>query len=162
MKITNILAIAFLIAIGSAANCQAQIIVATETQNGVYADGMYKSSPPEYVSHFVLLEDQKKLVRTQLVRIKTGDIIADHPEYKILAEEMIGDGSPGHPKQKIFTPVGAPGTAAVEMLQIGETFFNYCKSSIDAMFMAHGTIRKSISSKENIMKLLEQAKRGKR
>jgi hypothetical protein len=67
MKLTNSLPIAFLIAIWSAANCQAQIIVATETENAAYADGIYESSPPEYVSHFVLLEDQKKLVRTQLV-----------------------------------------------------------------------------------------------
>jgi hypothetical protein len=161
MKVRHFLVVTLLIVICPGLMCHAQIIIATETENGTYAGGKYKSSPPEYISTFVLLDREKRLVRTQLVRINTGDVIADISEYKILTEEILGDDSPGHPKQRVFTAVGTPGTQAVEMLQIGETFFNYCKSSFDALFTAHGTIKKSISSEENIMRLLKNSKRDK-
>ena len=161
MKVRQFLVVPFLIVIFPQLMCHAQIIIATETENGIYADGKYKSSPPEYISHFVLLDREKTLVRTKLVRIKTGDVIADRSEYKILSEEILGDDSRGHPKQRVFTAVGTSGTQAVEMLQIGETFFNYCKSSFDALFTAHGTIKKSISSEEDIKKLLKGSKRDK-
>jgi len=161
MKLRRLLEAAVVIVFCTAPKCPAQILIATETENGVYSDGKYESSPPEYISRFVLLEKEKTIVRTELVRIKTGAVIADGNEYKILTQEFIGDGSPGHPKQRVLTAVGTSGTTAVEMLQIGETFFNYCKSSFAAFFTAHGTIKRSISSEENIKKLLKERKQHK-
>jgi len=159
IPIRHFIEAAFLIVIYPGAKCQAQIIIATETENGIYADGKYKSSRPEYISHFILLEKEKRLVRTELIRIRTGDVIADGNEYRILAEEFIGNGSRGHPKQRVLTAVGTSGTHAVEMFQIGETSFNYCKSSIYALFTAHGIIKRSIASEEEMRNLLKGLKR---
>jgi hypothetical protein len=83
--IKGFVSIAVLLMVGT--QCLAQILVATETENGAYSNGKYKTSAPEYISHFVLYPKENRLVRTELIRIATGDIIADDTEYKILSTE---------------------------------------------------------------------------
>ena len=97
-----------------------------------------------------------------MVRIASGDIISDDTEYKIISQETIEADSNGNPRQRVFTAVGKPGTTAVEMLQIGETFFNYCMSTFAMMSTAHGTVKQSISADQNYMKMLEERKKKKK
>lgn len=138
---------------------QPKVIIATETENGQYSHGKYKSSAPEYIVHYLLLESENKLIRTELIRIKTGDVIADSTEYTIIYHEPIGgkwqvaSGKTDYPEQKVFTAFGKPAPLGAEILQVGETFFNSCLATMDGLFTTHGTVKYSISADENNMKM---------
>ena len=61
MKPGRVLIISLLIILCVGVKSNGQVIIATETENGVYENGKYRSSPPEYISHFLLDEKEKKL-----------------------------------------------------------------------------------------------------
>jgi hypothetical protein len=137
------------------------VIHATETGRGEYEKGVFTPGRAEFRYRFDIDEKAGKAKLTEIIRLKNNEVIQQTVDYVITAAE---DGtslssflsSPARRKQKILTLVGKPGSLATEMILLGEDFFEYCKASAGRLYLATGTVKRSVSVEEDTSRQLQR------
>jgi hypothetical protein len=107
-----------------------QTITAVETESYFYADGDMKPSKGQFEITYFLEGD--KVTRTRVYDVIKKEVIPDDTVYLImrhLASDPTMNKSGVLPS--VIRAVGQPGTDAVELLVIGETFIQSTKSTSD-------------------------------
>lgn len=108
----------------------AETIYAQEVESYFYADGDMKRSPGQFeITYFV---DGNTVTRTRVYDIQKKEVIPDDTVYRI-QNQLSSDPTKG---SSLFGPpvvraIGQPGTDAVEILVIGDTFIQSVKSTSD-------------------------------
>jgi hypothetical protein len=124
----------FMIGIFMLSNCwvvlAGETITALEEEGFFYADGEMKRSNAQFEITYYIEGDT--VTRTRVYDIKKKQIIPDNTVYQI-QRQLVSDPSKnlslsGIP---IIRAIGQPGTDAIEILVIGETFIQSVKSTSD-------------------------------
>ena len=125
---------AFLIGLFASLICttafSGETITAQEVEGYFYADGEMKRSGPQFENTYYVEEDT--VTRTRAYDINKKEVIPDNTVYQI-QRQLVSDPTKrlslsGKP---IIRAIGQPGTDAVEILMIGETFIQSVKSTSD-------------------------------
>jgi len=161
----------YLIVVGSvilavAHSAEAEVIIATETGRGEYEKGVFTPGKPEFRYRFDVDERAGKARLTEAVRLKNDAVIEDTVEYVITA---VADGtaissilvSEARRNQRILTLVGKPGSLAIEVILLGDDFFEYCKASSGRLYLSTGTVKRAISGEKDILQQLMDRTRKK-
>lgn len=165
MRTGLIMVLAFLagvLQLGAPTVAFSELVIATETARAEWEDGKLTPFPGEFEFHLNLDEKNERAILVALRRLKTGDYIEQPVEYYIFSTDpgntlasMFGV-SPARKDQRILTLIGKPGSIATEIIQLGETYFEYCKVALGRLYLSSGKIRRSISMDEDSSKTLQR------
>lgn len=107
-----------------------ETITAQEVEAYFYADGEMKPSKPQFEITYFIQGD--RVTRTRVYDFKKKEVIPDDTVYEIqrqlLSDPTKGLSLGGKPSMRA---IGQPGSDAVEILMIGETFIQSVKSTSD-------------------------------
>ena len=125
---------AFLIVLIALLTCKVALageaITAQEVEGYFYADGEMKRSKAQF--EFTYYIEGNTITRTRVYDLNKKQVIPDDTVYQI-QRQLVSDPSKG--LSLSGTPniraIGQPGTDAVEILMIGETFIQSVKSTAD-------------------------------
>lgn len=143
-------------------NARSEVIHVTEIERGEYEKGVFTPGRAEFRYRFEVDEKAGKAKQTEVVRLRNNELIQVAVDYVIVAVEDSAAlpstllTSPTRKNQKILTLVGKPGSLATEVILLGEDFFEYCKASAGRLYLATGTVRKTISIEEDTSRQLKQ------
>ena len=140
----------------------AYTVFGTETKRGEYEAGRHVPDGDghgQFRYRFEVDEDAGKAKLTETVRLGNNSIIDTSVEYVIGSEADASAfssllASPDRRKQRVLILVGKPGSKAVELVILGEDFFEYCKASSSRFYLATGIVRKPKSVERDTMELL--------
>jgi hypothetical protein len=125
---------AFLIALVVFFECRVafagETITAQEVEGYFYADGEMKRSTGQVeITHYV---EGDTVTRTRVYNLDKKQVIPDNTVYQI-QRQLWSDPSKGlsFSEKPIIRAISQPGTDAVEILMIGETFIQSMKSTAD-------------------------------
>ncbi|MGI8427178.1 MAG: hypothetical protein ACR2M4_11415 [Actinomycetota bacterium] len=107
-----------------------ETITAQEVEGYFYADGEMKRSDPQFENTYYVEGDT--VTRTRAYDINKKEVIPDNTVYQI-QRQLVSDPTKGLSLsgKPIIRAIGQPGTDAVEILVIGETFIQSVKSTSD-------------------------------
>ncbi len=107
-----------------------ETITAQEVEGYFYADGEMKRSKGQFEITYYIEGDT--VTRTRVYDLNRKEVIPDNTVYRI-QRQLWSDPTKGllplHPP--VIRAVGQPGTDAIEILVIGETFIQSVKSTSD-------------------------------
>ena len=112
-----------------------ETITAQEVEGYFYADGEMKRSEPQFeITYYV---EGDTVTRTRVYDINKKAVTPDNTVYQI-QRQLASDPTKGlSPSGKpIIRAIGQPGTDALEMLVIGETFIQFVKSTSDYLVIS--------------------------
>jgi hypothetical protein len=107
-----------------------ETITAQEVEGYFYADGeMKRSTGHVEITYYV---EGDTVTRTRVYNLDKKQVIPDNTVYQI-QHQLWSDPSKGlsFSEKPIIRAIGQPGTDAVEILMIGETFIQSVKSTAD-------------------------------
>jgi hypothetical protein len=108
-----------------------ETITGQEVEGYFYADGEMKPSMGQFeITYYI---EGNTVTRTRVYDTNKKEVIPDDTVYQI-QRQLLSDPSKGLShggKQPIIRAIGQPGTDAVEVLMIGETFIQSVKSTSD-------------------------------
>lgn len=107
-----------------------ETITAQEVEGYFYADGEMKRTGPQFeITYYV---EGDTVTRTRVYDLNKKEVIPDNTVYQI-QRQLVSDPSKGLSLsgKPVIRAIGQPGTNAVEILVIGETFIQSVKSTSD-------------------------------
>lgn len=118
-----------------------EVIVATEVQSCLYADGKMDCSPGEF--KITYYREGDKIVRTNVFNFKKKESVADDTTYKVIAD-LSSDprNNSGGLFPQVTRAIGFPGTDAVEILSIDKTHIQAVKSTSNYFVISRFNIGK--------------------
>lgn len=118
-----------------------EVIVATEVESCFYADGKMDCSPGEFKNTYY--RDGDKIIRTNVFNLKKKQSITDDTVYKVIAD-LSSDprNNSGGLLPQVARAIGFPGTDAVEILSIDETYIQAVKSTSNYFVISRFKIEK--------------------
>ena len=128
---------ALLIMLASLLACSAALagetITAQEVEGYFYADGEMKRSKGQFEITYYIEGDT--ITRTRVYDINKKEVVPDDTVYRIQRQLWSDPGNrlslPAVSGNSVIRAVGHPGTDAIEILMIGDTFIQSVKSTSD-------------------------------
>jgi len=107
-----------------------ETITAQEVEGYFYADGEMKQSKGQFEITYYL--EGNTITRTRVYDLNKKEVIPDHTVYQI-QRQLSSDPAKGLPlgRKPVIRAIGQPGSDAIEILMIGETFIQSVKSTLD-------------------------------
>lgn len=127
-KVVILLTLAVFLVCG--ATLAGETITSQEVEGYFYSDGEMKRSNPQF--EFTYYIEGNTITRIRLYDLNKKQVIPDDTIYQI-QRELVSDPSKGLSLSGIpvIRAIGQPGTDAIEILVIGETFIQTVKSTSD-------------------------------
>lgn len=117
------------------------VMVATEVQSCLYADGKIECSEGQFTSTYHFEGDT--ITRTNVFSVKKNEAIADDTKYKVIADlDSDPRNNPTGPFPQVVRAIGFPGSDAVEILSIDSTNMQSVKSTSNYFVISRFKIEK--------------------
>jgi hypothetical protein len=112
-----------------------ETITAQEMEGYFYADGEMKRSQGQFEITYYL--EGNTVTRTRIYDLNKKEVIPDETVYRI-ERQLSSDPTKGLSlgRKPIVRAIGQPGTDAIEILMIGETFIQSVKSTSDYLVIS--------------------------
>jgi hypothetical protein len=109
-----------------------ETITAIEVEGYFYSNGDMKRSSAQFEITYYLEGDT--ITRTRVYDFKRKEVIPDNTIYRVqrqLSSDPSNNKVPSYGNPQVIRAIGQPGTDAVEVLMIGDTFVQTVKSARD-------------------------------